>query len=47
MEYWIFLATYPVHKADIRQHEEIDLHKKPSLSRRIRRYAPNGDSKAM
>ena len=41
------LTTHPVHKADIRQHEEVDLHKKPSLCRRIRRHTPDGDSKAM
>lgn len=47
MEYWIFLATHPVHKANISQHEKVYLHKKPSLRRCIRRYAPYGDSKAM
>jgi len=41
------LTAHPVHKADIRQHEEVDLHKKPSLCRRIRRHTPDGDSKAM
>jgi hypothetical protein len=41
------LTTHPVHKADIRQHEEVDLDKKPSLGRSIRRHTPDGDSKAM
>ena len=41
------LTTHPVHKADIRQHEEVDLDKKPSLCGCIGRNAPNGNSKSM
>lgn len=40
-------ATYPVHQTNVSQHEEVDLEQQSSLRRRIRRYAPNGDAKAM
>ena len=42
-----FWPTNPVHKANISQHEEVDLDKQPSLGSSFRRHAPNGDPKAM
>jgi len=41
------MATYPVHEADICQHEEVDFDEQSSFGRCIGRYAPDGDSKSM
>lgn len=40
-------ATHPVHQTNVCQHEEVDLEQQASLRRRIRRHAPDGDTKSM
>ena len=47
MRRWDSTATYPVHEADVCQHEEVDLDEQPSFGRCIGWYAPDGDSKSM